>query len=113
MTAPVSTAGTGAEGAACAHCDRTFPDTNSLWQHTKAKHGAKAAKAVRPPRDREPSLGEDLAEAISDARAGQSVEGYLLDMFRDQFPRGTKRLALASSASARPGVGESEEGGAP
>lgn len=67
----------------CAHCDKTFDNVNSLYQHTKAKHGRKAAKGILPPPEK--SLGQELAEAIIAHKCGEPVEEYLLSMFPDAF----------------------------
>ena len=77
---------------ACSHCGRVCKDQHSMWQHTKAKHGPKAARAVRPPRreTEEPSLADELIEAIQGAYAGEPVPRHLFLMFRDQFPRAAK-----------------------
>ena len=47
----------------CPHCDRMFRDLNARWQHVKAKHGRKAAKALRPESEREESTGAMVARA--------------------------------------------------
>lgn len=77
-----------AQAFPCPACARSFAGSNARFQHVKAKHGAKLAKTVRPPR--EMSLGDELTEAIMAAHAGEPVEEYLYAMFRDQFSRGTK-----------------------
>lgn len=47
----------------CPHCEGRFLDVNGLYQHARSKHSKKQAKALRPKRVYEPSLGEELAEA--------------------------------------------------
>jgi hypothetical protein len=71
----------------CAHCERAFDNVNSLYQHTKAKHGRKAAKGILPPS--EPSLGEELSEALIAYACGEPVDDWIMDMFPDHFARGS------------------------
>lgn len=47
----------------CPHCGKAFADEHGRWQHARSKHGAKTAKPLRPEDDREPSMGELVAEA--------------------------------------------------
>lgn len=76
---------------ACASCAAMFADQHGLWQHTKAKHGPKAARAARPPRpERELSYADELVDAIQAAHAGEPVPEHLFLMDPEQFPRGTK-----------------------
>ena len=71
----------------CSHCAQQFVDANALWQHTKDKHGKKAARAIRHlvPITRESSLAEELVEAIEDFHAGAAPPEHLLTMFPDEF----------------------------
>lgn len=73
----------------CEHCGRSFGSPSDIWQHTKAKHGKKAARAIRHlvPIAREPSLAEELVEAIADFHAGAAPPEHLLTMFPDEFVR--------------------------
>jgi hypothetical protein len=71
----------------CQHCAKRVATLNDLYQHAKVKHGKKAAREVRklmpPP---EPSLGEELAEAVIAWRSeGIRPDSYLLAMFPDDF----------------------------
>jgi hypothetical protein len=63
----------------CEHCERTFSDDNARWQHTKAKHGTKAAKAVKPQNDAEPSMADLFIEASWN-------DDPSLDWVRDMMP---------------------------
>jgi hypothetical protein len=64
----------------CPHCDRSFADENARWQHAKAKHGRKQAKALRPPEpEREESYGELFARAMWD-------DDPSLDVIREMLP---------------------------
>jgi hypothetical protein len=69
----------------CPHCAASFTDENGRYQHAKAKHGKKAARELRPAIDHEPSLGEELAEAIIAHRCGEPVADYLMEMFPESF----------------------------
>lgn len=69
----------------CEHCERSFQNENSLWQHWRAKHkGQKGMKA--PPRpERELSMGEELIDAQMKADCGEPLDEYeraLLSMFK-------------------------------
>lgn len=59
-----------------------------LYQHTKAKHGKKAARDIRKLMPRpELSLGDELAEAAIAWRCdGTEPPDYLRAMFPDHFP---------------------------
>lgn len=66
----------------CALCTRTFADKHSLFQHTMAKHGRKAAKPLRPVReDDEPSMADLVIEAHLARAMGDPVEDWIADMF--------------------------------
>lgn len=66
---------------ACPHCERSFPERNALYQHVKAKHGKKAARAVHPPVEREQSMGDLVAEAMLARACGEPVEEWIAVMF--------------------------------
>jgi len=71
------------EPTACEYCGKIVADTSALYQHTKAKHGRKAARGILPPR--EMSLGEELAEAQIAFAMGEAPPEHLLMMFPEAF----------------------------
>ena len=71
---------------ACPHCERTVATANDLYNHVKAKHGAKLARKLpRPKVEREQSVGEWLADALLDYAAGIEPDEALMLMFPEQF----------------------------
>lgn len=69
----------------CPHCGQSFGDANGLFNHTKAKHGRKAARAVRPVPEREQSMASLLIEAQLQHAMGEPVDDWLMDMFPESF----------------------------
>ncbi|WP_449411035.1 hypothetical protein [Methylobacterium komagatae] len=65
----------------CPICNHGLGDLNALYQHVKAKHGKKAARAHRPPVEREPSMGDLVAEAQINRALGLPVEPWIAEMF--------------------------------
>jgi hypothetical protein len=59
----------------CPHCGKMFADRNSVFQHLKAKHGGKGKAAYRP--EREPSMGEIVAEAQMNRAMGIPNEDWI------------------------------------
>lgn len=71
---------------ACPHCDRVLGDADARYQHVKARHGKKAARAVFPKDDREMSLARELTEAvIAYFTEGKEPPHYLRSMFPEHF----------------------------
>ncbi|WP_152045458.1 hypothetical protein [Aureimonas psammosilenae] len=71
----------------CPHCAAHLADDNGVYSHIKAKHGKAKARAFRqehmPPR--EPSIGEELAEALLSARCGDEVPEHIALMFPSEI----------------------------
>lgn len=70
---------------ACPHCVSSFEDENGLYQHARAKHGQKAARALRPMSQAEPSLADELIEAQVAFAGGEQPPEHLRLMFPDLF----------------------------
>lgn len=66
---------------ACPHCDRQLGDANALYRHVKAKHGRKLAQPLRPQTEREPSMGELVADAMLARACGEPVDPIIAEMF--------------------------------
>jgi len=78
------------ERICCPHCQKRVADKNGLYQHMRVKHHSKAQqrerKALR--RDivgeREPSMGELLAQAQMERAAGLPLsDPWIDDVFGD------------------------------
>ena len=65
----------------CPHCSKKLAEPNALFQHVKAKHGKKAARLLRPPEEREQSMGSLVAEAMIARACGEPVEEWIAVMF--------------------------------
>lgn len=65
----------------CPHCGRRAADENGLYCHVKAKHGRRAARPFRPEPDREPSMGELVADAQLARAMGEPVEDWIAEGF--------------------------------
>ena len=88
---------------ACPHCDRRpFADPNDAYNHIKAKHGASKAGRFRreyvPARvyEREPSIGEELAESLVAAACGEEVPEHIERMFPDEIAEARRQGGEAS-----------------
>lgn len=72
----------------CPHCDRKFREANDVYNHIKMKHGG-PAKARRFRREnmpeREPSIAEDLTDAMLAAACGEDVPEHIAMMFPDEI----------------------------
>ena len=64
----------------CPHCRKAVPDANALFQHVKAKHGAKAAKVFRQPRE-----SDSVASELIDALQSGERPAHLVAMFPEEF----------------------------
>lgn len=84
---------------ACPHCGRGFADINGAYSHVRAKHGKAAAARFRrehmSAEEHEPSMGEQLVDAIAAAHAGEPVPEHIALMFPDE-------IAAARRAAANP-----------
>lgn len=69
---------------ACPHCERTVATANDLYNHVKAKHGAKLARKLPRP-EREQSIANQLVEALDDYALGIEPPEHLMLMFPENF----------------------------
>lgn len=65
----------------CPHCQKPVADENALFQHVQARHGSKAAKVFRQPRESD-SVADELVEAL---QSGERPPEYLAVMFPEAF----------------------------
>lgn len=78
----------------CPHCDRTFDEANSAYQHIRAKHGGKKGRQFRARHvigTREPSIGSELADAMLSAAMGDDVPEHIAMMFPDEVADARRR----------------------
>lgn len=77
--------------AVCPNCGRSFADDNAAYQHSKAKHSGKAARAFRQEvrresrTEREPSAADELVDALLAAACGEDVPEHIELMFPDEI----------------------------
>lgn len=70
----------------CAVCAKSLADENAVYQHMKRKHQGATHRKLRPPRpEREPSMADELVDAMIAASCGESVPDYIEEMFSDEI----------------------------